>query len=77
MANFRVDVKLYGTAYVEADTIDEARKLFAEAFGGEKEHDDVSESAEVYVGINDVEMENGVTLGHAFSAYGITEIEEL
>lgn len=65
---FCVDVKIYGTAYVEAANIAEARALIIEAVGCAGEP-----SASLDLAARDIDLGNGVALSPVFTAYGMAE----
>jgi len=64
---FCVDVKIYGTAYVEAKDANEARAMIIEAVGTP------DDCASLDLAARDITIGVGVTLSPVFTAYGMAE----
>ena len=81
MTRYRIDVKLYGTVYIEAESKFEADKLFDEYFGTEKKPQEVflnRSDRDVGVDVPACDQDDHkVFLSPVATAYGADEDDDL
>jgi hypothetical protein len=74
MPTFSVDVMFYGTAYVKAETEEQAREMLAEHFGecpdGYKPMDEKKPLNGVDLAARDISLDDDVELSPCFTSYG-------